>query len=117
MSAPEDSEYARAKASWGFPAFAKGFPRHDELDALVVAFARGDFATVRARAPKLAASADDEAVKRAAAELRAAIHPDPAAKLLVAFAAALLVFLSVWWVAHDGAEPSSPSAPKASHVK
>lgn len=100
MSEPDD--YEATRASWDFPAFALDFPRHDELDALVVAFARGDHGAVRAGAPKLAATAEDDAVKRAAEQLRAATQPDPAARLLVLFAAALLIFLAAWWVGHDG---------------
>jgi hypothetical protein len=104
--------YDRAKKSWGFPRFAKGFPRNAELDALVVAFTKGDYATVRDRAPKLAASAEDEDVKRAAEMLRARLDPDPGALVLFALAGALLLFLTVWWVMHDGpprgAAPAKP---------
>lgn len=108
---PKDDAYDAARASWDFPHFARGFPRTAELDALVVAFARGDYGTVRERAPELARSSDDEVVKKAAAELAQAIHPDPTAKVLVLFAAALLVFLTAWWVAHDGPGPER-SAPQ-----
>ena len=109
-----------ASTSWGFPRFAKDFPREPELDALVAAFARGDYATVREGAPKLAASTSDEAVKQAARTLRERIEPDPTSKALLLIAAALLVVLTAWWVAHDGPEGSSSSAPKitpkAQHV-
>jgi hypothetical protein len=118
VSAAED--YDTARASWDFPAFAKDFPRQDELDALVVSFARGDYGTVRKAAPKLAASAEDEAVKRAAGELYKATQPDPGARLLVIFAAALLVFLTIWWVGHNGPGPerSAPQpVPTVEHIK
>ncbi|MCL2725695.1 MAG: hypothetical protein FWD69_14795 [Polyangiaceae bacterium] len=98
-----DDAFDEARASWGFPAFAKNFPRHPELDALVVAFAHGNYALVRARAQKLRADADDEAIKKAAEVLEARIKPDPSAKILFLLVAALLVFLTVWWVGHDGA--------------
>lgn len=98
-------------SSWGQPAFAKDFPKHDELERLVAAFARGDYATVRTDAPKLAASAEDEAVKAAARTLRERIEPDPTSKLLFAFAFLLLAFLSAWWVMHDG--PEGNGAPPA----
>ncbi len=102
--------------SWGFPRFAKDFPRNAELDALVAAFAAGDYATVRARAPKLASETNDDAVRQAARMLRERIEPDPTAKTLFLVTAALLAFLSAWWVTHDGptggAAPSSTSAPK-----
>lgn len=99
------------KKSWGFPRFAKDFPANDELDALVAAFAAGDYATVRARAPKLAAEAEDEAVRNAARTLRDRIEPDPTSRLLFMVAAALLAFLTVWWVTHDGPPKETPAAP------
>ncbi|MBX3227634.1 MAG: hypothetical protein KIT84_14865 [Labilithrix sp.] len=91
-------------AAWGQPAFAKDFPKHEELDRLVLAFARGDYATVREGAPKLAASTDDDAVRAAAKLLRERIEPDPSAKLLFLFAFLLLAFLSAWWITHAGPE-------------
>ena len=119
--APVAAAGAAAQASWGFPQFARSFPSHPELDALVAAYARGDYATVRERAPALAASADDDAVKRAARTLRERIEPDPTSKTIFLLAAALLVFLTAWWVAHDGPEgngnpPPAPIAPKVEHV-
>ncbi len=110
--------------SWGHPAFAKDFPANDELTRLVDAFARGDYATVRADAPKLAASTDDVAVKRAANTLRRRIEPDPTSKVLLALAALLLAFLSLWWVTHDGPPPDevsktipAPPPPKLEHIE
>ena len=97
-----------------------------ELDALVDAFADGDFKRVRSEAPKLAAESADEDVKRAALTLRARIDADPVAIWLLAFAGALLVFLSGWWIAHDNMAPparvpatSSPPAPAVTveHVR
>lgn len=118
------SERARAKgvpdspappdSSWGYPRFAKDFPRDPALDALVDAFARGDYATVRAGAPKLAESTSDDAVKRAAQKLRERIEPDPASKVLFLIAATLLVFLAAFWVTHDG--PELPTPPRPKHV-
>lgn len=111
MSEPEDALERAKRKAWGFPRFAKDFPRDPELDALVVAFANGDYATVRARAPQLAASAKEEEVKRAAETLRARIDPDPGARVLFAITAALLLFLTIWWVTHDGPPPGvSPTA-------
>ena len=108
------------RASWGFPRFAKDFPRHPELDALVAAFTRGDYAAVREGAPKLAAESDDEDVKRAARTLRERIEPDPTSKTIFLITAALLVFLTAWWVTHDGPEGSAPPpakvVPKVEHV-
>lgn len=89
---------------WGTPAFAKDFPRDPALDALVVAFARGDYRTVRDEAPRLAATTTDAEVKRAAELLRERIEPDPTSRLLFVLAAVLLGFLALWWVTHDGPE-------------
>jgi len=113
-------EHEAARASWGYPAFARDFPRHAELDALVAAFTRGDYRTVRERAPKLATAPDEpEAVRRAAAVLRARIDPDPTARVFFALTAALLVFLTAWWITHDGKHrESAPEPPrKIEYVK
>ncbi len=116
--APQPSlAYDAARDSWGFPKFAADFPRHDELDALVVAFARGDYATVRARAPELAKRADDDAVKRAARRLEEALLPDPAAKILFFLTAGLLVFLTAWWLTHDHPEVKASTPPPAPTVE
>lgn len=110
---PSSGEPSKPQASWGFPRFARDFPRHDELDALVAAYAAGDYRTVRERAPRLAETAEDEDVRRAARILRERIEPDPTARLLFLIAALLLVFLSAYWVMHDGPpiEPPPPAAP------
>ena len=102
------------KQGWGFPRFARSFPKNDELDALVAAFAAGDYATVRARAPKLAEETDDEEVRRAARVLRDRIEPDPASKTLFIVTAALLLFLTAWWVTHDGPPTKNAPAPASS---
>jgi hypothetical protein len=90
----------------GVPAFAQRFPRHPDLDALVDAFEQGNYARVRAEAPRLAAAAgsggdeDDasgEQVRLAARELLRRIEPDPLAAYLWGFAVLLLVFLSLWY--------------------
>jgi hypothetical protein len=101
--------FAVVEASWGYPSFARELPRHPELDALVAAFARGDYRTVRDGAAKLAASATDDRVKQAARTLRERIEPDPTSKLLFLLAAGLLAFLTYWWVTHDG--PDGGDAP------
>jgi hypothetical protein len=103
--------YDQALSAWGFPRFARDFPRDPELDRLVVAFTKGDYASVRAGAPKLVEAAEDVAVKDAARRLLGATRPDPAVKLLLLLTGALLAFLSAWWVAHDGPPPSRANAP------
>lgn len=105
----------------GRPSFAAGFPDDPALDALVRAFAEGDFARIRVEAPKLAESSDDPAVKSAARELRARIEPDRLALVLMGFAGALLVALSAWWVAHGRAPitpaPSGPAGTPAATIE
>jgi hypothetical protein len=103
--------FSDTESSWGYPAFARDFPRTPELDALVASFARGDYRAVREGAPKLAAAATDERVKQAAELLRARIEPDPIARVLFAFAAALLVMLTAWWVLHQHPEQGRIVAP------
>lgn len=116
----DETPYDQARAAFGFPRFAEPFPRTPELDALVVAFARGDYATVREGAPKLAASTDDPEVAKAAKLLRARLDADPGAKILFLATAALLAFLTAWWVAHDGppgGERAKPAPPAVEYVK
>lgn len=113
--------FDKVRSSWGFPSFAKTFPRHPELDDLVGAFARGDYMAIRERAPRLATSDASDEVKRAAEVLRARIEPDPTSRVLFLVAAALLVFLTTWWVMHDGPElgtkpKTPPPPPKVEHV-
>lgn len=84
---------------WERPAFAKGFPRDVELDALVRAFEMGNYARVRAEAPKLAERADDPEISAAARELRERINPDPLAYLVLGLTTALLIFLTGWFLA------------------
>ncbi|MBS2013024.1 MAG: hypothetical protein JST00_09065 [Deltaproteobacteria bacterium] len=96
---------------WGMPAFARDFPRDPELDALVDAFSKGDYATVRERAPKLASASEDAKVKEAALLLRARIEPDPTARIFFGLTAALLVFLSIYWMTHDGKTHENPKEP------
>ncbi len=122
-AAPAGSDaFDKVRSSWGFPSFAKTFPRHPELDDLVGAFARGDYMAIRERAPRLATSSDaSDEVKRAAEVLRARIEPDPTSRVLFLVAVALLVFLTTWWVMHDGPELGSkpktpPPPPKVEHV-
>jgi hypothetical protein len=80
------------------PSFARDFPRDPELDALVEAFAKGNYARVREEAPKLAKKAESEEVRRAAKVLRERLEPDPLAKSLLLLTAALLVAISSWYI-------------------
>lgn len=107
-SAPEAPATAEAPrepvASVEGPVFVRSFPADPELDRLVAAFVAGDYGTVRAGAEKLAASTKDEAVRRAAKELRRRLDPDPLAKLLVVGAMILLAVLAAYY----GANPHVP---------
>ena len=85
------------------PSFARAFPRSPDLDALVEAFARGDYAAVRARAPSLERSSNDPAIQQAARTLVERTRPEPLAVTLLAIAAALLVVLAAWAVRHGKA--------------
>jgi hypothetical protein len=85
------------------PSFARAFPRSAELDPLVEAFARGDYAAVRAGAPNLERSSSDPAIREAARMLVERTKPEPLAVTLLAIAAVLLVVLALWAVAHGKA--------------
>ena len=120
---PPAPEPAKAEErSWGFPSFARDFPRDAELDALVAKYADGDYLAVREGAPRLAAKDDvSDGVKKAALLLRARVEPDRTARTFFALAAALLAFLTLWWATHDGPEHRGtippPPAPAVEFVK
>jgi|HubBroStandDraft_2_1064218.scaffolds.fasta_scaffold192244_2 hypothetical protein len=92
------------------PSFAKDFPRTPEVDTLVDDFARGDYARVRAQAPRLEQSADDPEVKRAARKLVERTQPDPLALLLLGLAALALVVLAGFWIVNGKAPPGEAPA-------
>ena len=79
------------------PAFARGWPHDPELDTLVTAFEAGDYARVRRGAPELSLRTGDDAVRRAARELKRRLDPDPVAVYMLMAAAALLAFLAGWY--------------------
>jgi hypothetical protein len=97
------------------PAFAKAFPRHPALDALVQAFSRGDYALVRQAGAKLASEATDPEVREAARVLVERTSPDALTRTLLVLSAALLVALSGWWIAHGKAPPGT--VPHVEHVR
>lgn len=76
------------------PRFLLSFPSDPDLDRLVAAFERGDFATVRADAPALAERTEDAHVRDAALELRRRLDPDPLIKYLL-LASVVLLFVLV----------------------
>jgi hypothetical protein len=85
------------------PSFAREFPRSPELDALVQSFARGDYAAVRAGAPKLERSSSDPTIQQAARTLVERTRPDPLAVTLLVIAVTLLVVMAWWAVGHGKA--------------
>jgi hypothetical protein len=87
------------------PGFLEKFPRDPALDALVAAFVTGDYARVRREAPALARQTDDDAIARAARELRRRLDPDPLARWLFLGAASLLAFLALWFWSHAHGAP------------
>ena len=72
------------------------FPEDPALERLIAAFETGNFALVRAEAPKLAASTQSQAVRRAALELRNRTDPDPLLVGMLALCILLFVFLATW---------------------
>lgn len=80
------------------PLFARSFPKTPEVDALLLAFERGNYARVREEAPALASKTDNPDVKRAAEELFRRIQPDIVSKSLLAVAAVLLAFFVYWYL-------------------
>jgi hypothetical protein len=89
------TDEARRDSLARVPRFAREFPRTGELDALVQAFARGDYARVRAEAPRLA-NHDDPAVRDAARTLVDRTKPDPLVLVLLGIAATLFVVIAAW---------------------
>jgi hypothetical protein len=82
------------------PRFARHFPSVPEIERLLEAFEKGDYATVRLDAPKVAAAATDPEVAAAARELANRTKPDPMALYLMGLTLALFVFLSAWFFLH-----------------
>jgi len=78
---------------WERPNFVLDFPKDEELERLVRAFELGNYARVREGAKKLATSAKDDDVRRAAGELLRRIEPDPLVKILFAMSLALFAFM------------------------
>lgn len=87
------------------PAFTKAFPRTPDLDDVVGAFARGDYARVRSQAIRLEQSTSDADVRKAARMLFDRTRPDPIGVALLIIAALLLGTMALWWMAY-GKPPS-----------
>jgi hypothetical protein len=87
------------------PSFARDFPRNETIDALVEAFARGNYALVRKEARKVIDSGDAEEVRIAARTLLERTKADPMAVRLLWITAALLVGLTAYWGVNGKAPP------------
>jgi hypothetical protein len=92
------------------PSFARDFPPDPDLDALVEAFARGDYARVRSGGAALEHSSGDEAVRLATRALVERTRPDPLAIALLGLAALMLIVLAAWAIAH-GRPPQRGTSP------
>jgi hypothetical protein len=78
------------------PAFLLEYPHDPELEDLIAAYERGDFAKIRDEAPALARRTGDEAVRNAALELRQRTEPDRLLVFFLLLSIGLLLFLVVW---------------------
>jgi hypothetical protein len=82
------------------PAFAEDFPRTADLDEVVGAFARGDYARVRAASDSArTVERRPDGVRKAARALFDRTRPDPLAVALLVIAGLLLVTMATWWIA------------------
>lgn len=98
------------------PAFAEDFPRAPDLDAMVEAFVRGDYAAVRRIAARVQSANGSEDVKRAARSLVDRTGTDPLAVGLLVLTGVLLVVLTAWWWRFNGPAPTTPRPPAVEHV-
>lgn len=78
------------------PRFLRDYPNDPALAKLIEAFERGDYASIRQHAPRVAEQSADEAVRAAARELLERTRPDPTVKHLLAVAFALLFVVVIW---------------------
>jgi len=107
----EEAEPAAPDDDPDRPAFARDWPKSPDLDRLVLAFQRGNYAFVRSEAPRVAQGTANARVRAAANDLRRRIDPDPLAAILMLVAIALLVTLSGYYLsgAHKHDETPAPN--------
>lgn len=77
------------------PAFLLNYPEHPQLEPLIEAFCKGNYALVRDHAPRVA-QATEGAVRDAALELRRRVDLDGLTKWLFVSALAFLLFVALW---------------------
>jgi hypothetical protein len=94
-SAAPESPPARARGPKR-PRFLETLPDDPTLRELGEAFEAGNYARVRAEAPKLAQSSEREDVRAAAADLARRIEPDPLVKYLFVLAGLLLLAVAAF---------------------
>jgi hypothetical protein len=80
--------------------FRETLPDDAALRELAEAFEAGNYARVRAEAPKLAKSSEREDVRAAAADLARRIEPDPLVKYLFVLAVLLLLAIAAFAYGH-----------------
>jgi len=93
------------------PAFTEGWPASADLERLLSAFERGNYAFVREEAPKVAAQTKNKQVKAAALDLRRRIDPAPLSGILILVGIGILVVLSGHYLGkhNPGAPPAAPA--------
>lgn len=102
----EDDEPNAPAGPRGRLSFARSFPPSAELDALLDAFDRGNYARVRELAPPLVARADAPEIARAARDVARRVEPDRTVLALLGISIALLAVLAIWFWTHKlGAHP------------
>ena len=97
---PRKKRKKKVKAREGVPSFAQKYPRHEELDALLETFEKGNYARVREGAQKILLTTKEPAVRRATEDLLSRLEPDPLARYMLGAASLLLVFFSIWYFTH-----------------
>jgi hypothetical protein len=93
------------------PAFARDYPDDAELMALLDLFNAGNYGGVREGAARIASSEKADTVKRAARDLRSRTEPSRFQLLLLAVAALLVAFLSIYEVVRHSAQPRPAKPP------
>ena len=99
--APEDDAPGETDVAARRPRFARDYPQDPRIDALLAAFATGNYGFVRTHAPEIADAAEDDDVRDAARDLHRRIHPEPTSMLLWGLGVLLLVILYAFWLSHE----------------